>query len=960
MAVRGRRGTWGVAGAVAVVSLVAGGGFAAAVIGGDVEPVVLLEPECPGQAPDEATAVALARECGHDVEVMDARTEWNTLVARPDSTMRFEVSAVAVRTEVTGQWSDIDTSIVATGDGFEVVAPVSPMRFSDGGGGPLASISREDHDLELDVPFDLPAPELTDQNQLTYVDVLPDVDLVVTVNGDGTGFSEVLRVGTPQAAADPRLRELVLPVEVSEDLSLEPYGAGFAAVSESGEAVFRSPAPQMWDSRPAAEAPVAPARTGLSRAMFAAEEPAVPAAEEGDRAVAPLGSEVIAAMATTVEDDAVTITPDVAVLDSPETVWPVYIDPQMDSSRNQWTAVRDVFSQKYMFGGDEGVGLCNRATSSTCDATFRSRLLWTFTGLQEIGDLDPNNVIEATFSAVGFHSYDCTPRAVTLYRVGDFTSATNWPGGTLWDPLSTQTVAHKSIDDCPSQPIRRIEWDATGQAQAIAQAGTAQGSLGLASDESSMAYWKRYRNDATFSVEYNHAPDMPSDVRATAGGIAVPCSGRPSIKTVTPTLRARVFDQDDDMVRAKFQIFNVASGALVYDPPWETYQASGALFSHEVPEGKLTSGKVYQYRVYAQDSYEWQTGPVMCDFVPDTTAPPPPTVTSVGGVYPENSWGGGAEVPGQFRLASTASDFNRFEYSIKVGRSTLVTEKTPAGQAVATVAFTPAMVGNYTLEVVALDLVGNVSTPKSYQFKVTFASMVGRWELDEESGRSAADTAGVQPPHPLAIGTATRTGGVLADRDPDSTDRALRFDALEDAAQTDGPVLRTDQAFSVSATVRLNSAGVGAPGTAVGADGFSASGFELGYRTTGCPNGLSGCWVFEMNTSDTPTATPVRAFADLPVTPGRWTNLIGVFTGSQLKVYACDLGTDTEPGLQEPVASTPVNLTKPFGAGGPLTVGRGQQAGEDARAWYGDVADVRAYLGAVDVADARMICQAPR
>lgn len=48
MAVRGRRGTWGVAGAVAVVSLVAGGGFAAAVIGGDVEPVVLNRPGVSG------------------------------------------------------------------------------------------------------------------------------------------------------------------------------------------------------------------------------------------------------------------------------------------------------------------------------------------------------------------------------------------------------------------------------------------------------------------------------------------------------------------------------------------------------------------------------------------------------------------------------------------------------------------------------------------------------------------------------------------------------------------------------------------------------------------------------------------------------------------------------------------------------------------------------------------------
>lgn len=211
--------------------------------------------ECAVTAEGPAEADAEARRCGHDVEVLSARTEWNTLYAQPDGTMRLDTTTAATRTQAGGEWADVDNAVVTAEGSLAVASPVYPMTFSDGTGDePLATIERNGHVLSFDVPFDLPAPDV-DGQRITYPGVLPGVDLIVTVNVDATGFSEVLRVESPEAAADPRLAELAFPVEVSDGLVVAPSEGGFVATDAAGEEVFRSPVPAMWDSADAAVAP---------------------------------------------------------------------------------------------------------------------------------------------------------------------------------------------------------------------------------------------------------------------------------------------------------------------------------------------------------------------------------------------------------------------------------------------------------------------------------------------------------------------------------------------------------------------------------------------------------------------------------------------------------------------------------------------------------------------------------
>ncbi|NTW40352.1 MAG: LamG domain-containing protein, partial [Cellulomonadaceae bacterium] len=852
------------------------------------------------------------------------------------------MSAAAVRARVDGEWVEVDNSLVAGGAGLEVAAAVLPMTFSDGSGDrPLVSMERDGHDVSFDVPFQLPEPSVSGP-ELTYADVLPGVDLVVTVNDDTTGFSEVLRVESAEAAADPRLDELTFPVETSSGVELRADGGALVVEDAAGEAVLAGPVPTMWDSKsPRADGLVAPAEA------------------EANRLVEPAESEAVASMALVVGDGEVTMSPDDGMLTDPETVWPVYIDPAISGSLNRRAAVRTVYGTKYDFAGDEGAGLCSTAASSTCSGTFKSRLLWQFAGLQTIGDLDPSEVISTTFAVTGTHSYSCTPQPVTLYAVDDFDQNTAYPGGPNWLPLQTLTVAHRA--GCPAgQEPRRIEFDATAQGRAVAAANTGLMSFGIATDESSMAYWKRYGWDASVSVVYNRAPSAPTSARATVPDAAcVVGAARPYIRSTTPTLRAVLTDPDGGNLSGNFDLLDAATGALIWDPGRTAAQGSGAEHAITVPAGVLQDGRAYQWRVNGQD--DLAAGPVAaCEFWVDLSAPATPGVQPVAGmpaIYTEGPVGtGGVGVEGRFTLTNGgSSDVTWYRYSF--GDSP---QKTVAAGA-STLVVVPTTPGSKTLTVESIDAAGWVSPTRVYRFTVAFAGISDAWQLDEPAGTTAAnaETAGTRA---LSVSDSTaHVPGIGSDFAFKLTDLGLRFDAVGDSASTSVPIVTTDRSFSVMAFVKLDD--TAGTYTAVSQDGEAVSGFELGHRVDpSCPTGTGTCWAFWMPGSDSASATPFAALSSVPVLPGSWVQLIGVRDAGRnsMRLTVCDLGSAEEPNpSQEPLTTADVTLPAAWLATGAFQVGRARTAGAPARWWHGSVSQVRAYTGVIADAETNVSCQNP-
>ncbi|HEX5493437.1 MAG TPA: LamG domain-containing protein [Mycobacteriales bacterium] len=208
---------------------------------------------------------------------------------------------------------------------------------------------------------------------------------------------------------------------------------------------------------------------------------------------------------------------------------------------------------------------------------------------------------------------------------------------------------------------------------------------------------------------------------------------------------------------------------------------------------------------------------------------------------------------------------------------------------------------------------------------------VGEWAFDETSGTTAADSSGQDHALTLATGATFTADG--------HTGGGLTLDGLTGLASSTGPVIRTDESFTVAAWVKLSRAD--APATIISQDGTNTSGFTLQYSPD---NG--GEWVFAVPPADTATSAPLApatSFAFDPV--GSWVYVAGAYdaTSNQLELVVRDsFGFGVSFGTRQ----TPWNAT------GPLRIGADKSldaSGDTVLRDYlpGVVDDVRVYQAAL-------------
>jgi hypothetical protein len=902
---------------------------------------------------DAESAVVIAARCGEDVEVLDRRSEWETLVAQPDGLMRLDVSTVAVRTRTSGQWADVDRSVVAGADGLAVASPVVPMTFSDGRpGAPLVRLVKDGHEVVMDTPFDLPVP-VVEGGSITYEQVRPGIDLVVSVNDDATGFAQVLRVASPSAAADPLLEGLTFPVTTSDGASLAGIDGGGFVVRAAGEDVFVSPAPVMWDSSGD------PGSNSARRVIFGSSP------REGDEAVVPAIGDEVVPMVSEILADSVTLVPDEELLTDPDTRWPVFVDPSLSATRTNWTSIRSDSTAEGQFSTTQGLGLCDRNDpyNGGCFRTRAYRLMWQFDGLDTIAGLgDPSLVTSAFFAATGTHSYHCTPEVTEAYQVPLFSGAGSWSGWRAVRHLENRSVTHRT--GCAGT-VGYTEFNALGVARSLVSERSASVAIGLkASNESTMAGWKRYDKAAVFSVTFNRPPNVPSNRHVTTPATSIGCAtgdNRPAVRTRTPTFNATISDPDGGNLRAQFELF--AGTRKVWAPGMTAQAVSGSVHAVTVPSSlNLAEGVVYHWVARGYDGSAYGAWARACELVVDVTAPQHlPGVTAVaspgGAVYTPHSPGvegvGGVGVPGRFRLdPGLNTDVGTYRVSVNgVGGRTISVDDP-------VVDLVPLDEGLHTLRVRAVDRAGNVADQvTSYVFNVAVGKPT-TWLLDEDTGTvaNAVDLLGAPVPTArLTVSGATWGAGYLSTLAPsapayDARDRALVFSGTGGEAATSGPVLRTDGSFTVMAWVNARSVPTESA-TAVSQDGKVSSGFSLGIRRHAslCPK---GCWSMFMYPTDAVTSV-VQATTTTPVRAGEWVMLAGTYhAGNQeMQLHTC-------PAVaQQLVSGQAVPFTSTWTATGPFRVGRGQGNGVPARRFPGSVGGVRIYQGVITEADLKRTCQ---
>ncbi|MFC3572429.1 LamG-like jellyroll fold domain-containing protein [Streptomyces yaanensis] len=202
----------------------------------------------------------------------------------------------------------------------------------------------------------------------------------------------------------------------------------------------------------------------------------------------------------------------------------------------------------------------------------------------------------------------------------------------------------------------------------------------------------------------------------------------------------------------------------------------------------------------------------------------------------------------------------------------------------------------------------------------------GWWKLDETSGTGVTDSSG-------AGNTGTATGvtwsGSAANFDGSSTTQGV---------VTNGPVLDTTASYTVSTWVKMsslpthNAAIVSQTGTT-----NSAFMLQYNYTHTGAP-----LWSLLDTSKDATGPTFPATYSTAVPAVGAWTHVVGVFdaTNGSMKLYV----NGTQSG------TTGTNTT-PWGATGPLTIGRDLYAGANSDALPGGVSNVQVYQRALSASE---------
>ncbi|HEV2885885.1 MAG TPA: LamG-like jellyroll fold domain-containing protein, partial [Jatrophihabitans sp.] len=178
----------------------------------------------------------------------------------------------------------------------------------------------------------------------------------------------------------------------------------------------------------------------------------------------------------------------------------------------------------------------------------------------------------------------------------------------------------------------------------------------------------------------------------------------------------------------------------------------------------------------------------------------------------------------------------------------------------------------------------------------------------------------------------TPDGGVSATADDHDGNTAWTFDGSTGYGRTAGPVLRTDQSFTVSAWVRLASTCVGSADVILAQDGTTVSPFTLEYNCS------VQKWRFWMASADSTTYTAYAAASPVTALDIDWHLVLGVYDAGagQLRLYV--------DGALAGSASAPA---APFNGTGPVTIGRQLASGAGTGFFAGDIDEVTVRQGAL-------------
>lgn len=413
---------------------------------------------------DQATtsALAAAKGTGERVKIEEATTETSEYFATPDGKVTGKIAAGVVRFRRDGAWVPVDLTLRRLADGS--VAPTAHpnnLRISGARGSTsvdLASLGTDADRVTMGWAGSLSEPKL-DGSKATYGDIKPGIDLVVQATA--TGFEQFTVVKS--AAAAKYVNEISLPLtgpgvdSVSKDAhgQMHVNGAG-------GREHARIPMPMMWDAKSATGDKPKPQR----RRQVTVDVIRTPAG-----GVAPV---------------TLKLKPDQKWLNSPDTVYPVTIDPTIDWST---TATSTTVVKGYPTGWSDADSLF----VGTYDATWSSRSFVTWYANRLVG----THIDSATAYFANPFSTSCTPKPYEIWTTAPITAATSWDNQPAWQykeaTAAEETATYDSEHNASYCDDSWVTADATSFFQRAATNNIATPTMGLrVADETDYSQYKQF------------------------------------------------------------------------------------------------------------------------------------------------------------------------------------------------------------------------------------------------------------------------------------------------------------------------------------------------------------------------------------------------------------------------------------------------------------------------------------
>ncbi|MBV1855883.1 LamG-like jellyroll fold domain-containing protein [Catellatospora tritici] len=697
-------------------------------------------------------AVDQARRTGKTVDVTGSTTATDTLAAKPDGSLTLTRSLVPVRKLVGGAWTALDATLRRAADGS--IAPATTtdgLRFSGGGTGPAVTMTSSGRTFALTLPMALPAPTLSGDTA-SYAGVLPGVDLRLRADRQG-GFAQVLVVHDAAAARQPALRSLALGLHADGITFTTGADGSLTGADSRGRTQLSAPAPIMWDSTVGTGPTVAELKTG--RALDA--RTGIPA--ESD-ARAPGAHARRASIATSTAAGRLTLTPDAAMLSGTGVVFPLYLDPSfswtpVSPKQSGWATVSHSYPGSFYWNktpdpdGHLQVGNSNEA--------LLPNGIWSRSFLNfdiPVSTLAGATIHSASLSMLEVHSYSCTATTVNLYAPAATLTSGNaswnsWSGVNLGSVVDYKTVAYGRTG-CPSN------WLGFNIAGAISSAvagnkWTQTFVLTGVNESSDFNSYKEFDlNNVYMSVEYNHAPNIPTGLSTNP---VTACAATPpsAVGDAAVTFYAPVSDPEGNNLGVTYELWKTSTPGtiLASSDPNLLGAGSGGTAVWTVPQATLrgaAGSSVTQFSWHVRATDGNMTGPwsATCSFNFDPTRTGPPTVTAPG----SSTIGQSASF--SVVKAPTGTVPTSYLYQLNGGAP----QSVAASGGNATISVKPTRSTN-TLTVTSLSAGGNIGDTASVVFNAAPAAAAAAGDL---TGDSAADLVTVGGANGLPVGLWQATG----------------------------------------------------------------------------------------------------------------------------------------------------------------------------------------------------------